>query len=102
MASIVNSVAAFKCLSPGKHFSYYPVAKEFNIQHSTLKRRYQNLCAMRAGETQICQKLSPQQELRLVQYIKDLTEQELSSSRAMIQNFGSDVASVACSDAWVF
>jgi hypothetical protein len=63
MASIVNSVAAIKCLSPGKHFSYYPVAKEFNIQHSTLKRRYQNLCAMRAGETQICQKLSPQQEL---------------------------------------
>jgi hypothetical protein len=101
MAPIDNAIAAIKRLGPGKHFSYRKVAKDFNIQRSTLRRRYQGLCAPRAGEAQNRQKLSPQQELQLVQYIEDLTEQELPPTRVMIQNFGSDIAGVACSDAWV-
>jgi hypothetical protein len=102
MAPIDNAIAAIKCLGPGEHSSYHKVAKEFNIQHSTLRRRYQGLCALRAGEAQNRQKLSPQQELQLVQYIEDSTEQGLPPTRAMIQNFGGDVAGKACSDAWVF
>jgi hypothetical protein len=101
MAPIDNAIAAIKRLGPGKHFSYRKVAKDFNIQRSTLRRRHQGLCAPRAGEAQNRQKLSPQQELQLVQYIEDLTEQELPPTRVMIQNFGSNIAGVACSDAWV-
>jgi hypothetical protein len=65
MAPIDIAIAAIKYLAPGEHFSYCKVAKEFNIQHSTLRRRYQGFCALCAGEAQNCQKLSPQQELQL-------------------------------------
>jgi hypothetical protein len=101
MAPIDNAIAAIERLGPGEHFSYRKVAEEYNIQHSTLRRRYQGLCAPRAGEAQNRQKLSPQQELQLVQYIEDLTERGLPPTRAMIRNLGGDVAGVACSDAWV-
>jgi hypothetical protein len=101
MAPIDNAIAAIEHLGPGEHSSYYKVAKEFNIQHSTLRRRYQGLCTLHAGEAQNRQKLSPQQELQLVQYIEDSTEQGLPPTRAMIQNFGGDVTGKACSDAWV-
>jgi hypothetical protein len=66
MAPIDNAIAAIERLGPGENFSYRKVAEEFNIQHSTLRRRYQGLCAPRAGEAQNRQKLSPQQELQLV------------------------------------
>jgi hypothetical protein len=74
MAPIDNAIAAIERLGPGEHSSYHKVAKEFNIQHSTLRRRYQGLCTLRAEEAQNRQKLSPQQELQLVQYIEDSTE----------------------------
>jgi hypothetical protein len=98
MALIDNVIAAIKRLGPSKHFLYRKVAEEFNIQHSTLRHRYQGLCTLRAEEMQNCQKLSPQQELQLVQYFENLTEQGLLLTRATIYNFGSDIASVACSN----
>jgi hypothetical protein len=100
-AAEVFHIAAIERLGHGEHFSYRKVAEQFNIQHSTLRRRYQGLCAPRAGEAQNRQKLSPQQELQLVRYIEDLTERELPPTRAMIRNFGGDIAGMACSDAWV-
>jgi hypothetical protein len=47
------------------------------------------------------QKLNPQQELELVSYIEDFTKRELSSTKEMIQNFASIIATEPVSDAWV-
>jgi hypothetical protein len=67
-----------------------------------LQQQHQGLQATRAGAASHKQNLNPQQELKLVRYIKEITKQGLPPTRAMIQNFGSVVAQDPCSDCWVF
>ncbi|KAF1975308.1 hypothetical protein BU23DRAFT_409832, partial [Bimuria novae-zelandiae CBS 107.79] len=47
------------------------------------------------------QKLTPQQEEELVQYIKRLTERHMPPTREMIQNFASTIAKEPVSESWV-
>jgi hypothetical protein len=47
------------------------------------------------------QNLSLQQELGLVEYIKELTDLRIPLTRDMIQNFGSAVAERDLSESWV-
>jgi hypothetical protein len=55
----------------------------------------------RAGASQQQQNLSPQQEKKLVQDIKEITEQGLPPTHMMIQNFASTVATSLVSTRWV-
>ncbi|KAF2624879.1 hypothetical protein BU25DRAFT_298792, partial [Macroventuria anomochaeta] len=43
----------------------------------------------------------PQQELDLVEYIKQLTTRHIPSNRRMVRNFASSVAQNPCSDTWI-
>ena len=47
------------------------------------------------------QKLTPEQEIELVQYIKGLAERHLPPTREMIRNFASTIAKELVSESWV-
>ena len=47
------------------------------------------------------QKLTPEQEIELVQYIKGLAERHLPPTREMIRNFASTIAKEPVSESWV-
>ena len=47
------------------------------------------------------QKLTPEQEIELVQYIKGLTERHLPPTREMVRNFASTMAKEPVSESWV-
>jgi uncharacterized protein YpbB len=101
MAPIDDAITAIESLEPGEHFTYRGIADVHGIQHSTLRHHHIRQTQLHAGAALKRQKLSPQQEQQLVQYIEDLTEQELPPTRAMIQNFGGDIAGEPCADTWV-
>ncbi|KAL5400226.1 hypothetical protein PMIN03_013118 [Paraphaeosphaeria minitans] len=85
----------------GEEFLYTEVATKYGINRSTLSRRHRGITATRAATANNQQKLSPQQEQELVQYIKGLTERHLPPTREMIQNFASTIAKEPVSESWV-
>jgi hypothetical protein len=101
MAPIDDAITAIESLELGEHFTHRGIADAHSIQHSTLRHQYIRQTQPHAGAALKRQKLSPQQEQQLVQYIENLKEQELPPTRAMIQYFGSDIAGEPCADTWV-
>jgi hypothetical protein len=101
MDPILDAIAAIDSAEPGEQPSYRALAEKFKISRETLRRRHQGLQRDHAGAANNKQLLSPQQELELVRYINELTEQGLPPTRTMLQNFGSAVASWPCSKRWV-
>ncbi|KAF2820796.1 hypothetical protein CC86DRAFT_471018 [Ophiobolus disseminans] len=92
MAPIDDAVAEVELLQPGEHFLYRAVARKFNISNSTLTRRHRGRQKPQHAQEASRQKLNPQQEEELVQYINNLTKRALPPTRAMIQNFASHIA----------
>ena len=101
MAPIDDAIAAIEALKPGEQFSYQAIADQFNVNRSTLSRRYRGCQRPRAAKERDQQNLSPQQELELVHYIEDLTKRGLPPTREMIQNFASQIATKRVSERWV-
>jgi hypothetical protein len=101
MNPILEAIAAIDSAEPGERLSYRAAGTKFNVNAETLRRCHQGTQLDHAGAANNKQLLSPQQEIELVQYINELTEQGLPPTRTMIQNFGSAVAPWACSKRWV-
>jgi hypothetical protein len=101
MGAIEDAIAEIESLEPGEQFSYTKIAAKHSIDRSTLCRRHQGSQAPRAAQAINRQKLSPQQELELVQYIKQLTERRTPPTRDMIQNFASAIVKNSVSESWV-
>jgi hypothetical protein len=101
MGAIEDAIAEIESLEPGKRFSYQEMADKYNVHRVTLSRRHQGLQAPRETQAARQQKLSPQQELELVQYIKELTKRGLPPTREMVRNFSSEVAHQQLSESWV-
>jgi hypothetical protein len=101
MDPILDSIAAIDSAEPGEHLSYCTAGTQFNVNPETLRRRHKGQQLDHAGAANNKQLLSPQQEIELVQYINELTEEGLPPTRSMIQNFGSAVAPWPCSKRWV-
>ncbi|KAF2032347.1 hypothetical protein EK21DRAFT_33938, partial [Setomelanomma holmii] len=68
---------------------------------STLSQRHKGKTSSFKAKVIGQKKLSLQQELELVQYIRDLTERGLPPTREIIQNFTSAVAYKDVSESWV-
>jgi hypothetical protein len=66
-----------------------------------MQRRMDGQIVPRTEHTTNTRKLSPQQEDELVLYIEILTARRLPPTRAMIQNFASEVARERVSERWV-
>ncbi|KAF2036025.1 hypothetical protein EK21DRAFT_96593 [Setomelanomma holmii] len=70
-----KAVTAYKSQKLGEHLSYRAYAKKFNLHL--------------------------QQELELVEYIKDLTKKGLPPTREMTQKLGEEIAHKHIGDGWV-
>ncbi|KAF1955401.1 hypothetical protein CC80DRAFT_365265, partial [Byssothecium circinans] len=72
MAPIDDVIEAMKSQEPGEQLSYRKYAQKFNVDRTTLARRCKgSQQSVEAPEVKR-QKLSPQQELELVEYIASL------------------------------
>jgi hypothetical protein len=84
MKPIEAALAAIELLGPGEETNYTHIAKTYCVVQSMLTRRYQCVTASCSTEAADQQALHPQQELELLRYIKQLTEQGLLPTRAMV------------------
>jgi hypothetical protein len=64
-----------------------------------LARRHEGRQGFQTDQKHSQQKLNPQQEAALVQYIENLTGKALSPKREMIQNFALQIAAEPVSEA---
>ncbi|KAF1940372.1 hypothetical protein EJ02DRAFT_406678, partial [Clathrospora elynae] len=101
MGAIEDAIEAIKLQEPGEDFSYRKVAETYNINQTTLSRRHKHSQAPQTVKAVNQQKLNPQQEDELVQYIEGLTRRGLPPTREMIQNFASQIAKEDIGKSWV-
>ena len=101
MAPIDDALAELESLEPGEEYSYRKIAAKYGVVRSTLTRRHQGLVRPAQVKNSNQQKLTPEQEQELVQYIKGLTERHLPPTREMIRNFASTIAKEPVSESWV-
>jgi hypothetical protein len=92
MAPIDDAIADLESQEPGEKLVLTEFAKKWGVHRSTLSRRWRRVTVCREAGYAHQQALSPQQELELIQYIKDLTKKGLPPTREMIRNFSSEVA----------
>jgi hypothetical protein len=101
MAPIDDATEDLGSRDPGERFTLKEIAEKYQVNRSTLGRRWRGLTASRDVGYLNQQALSQQQELELIQYIEKLTERGLLPTREMIRNFSSEVAHQQLSDRWV-
>jgi hypothetical protein len=101
MDPVDKVIAAIKALSPKGQLSYRKAAKTFNIDCTTLARRHQGCQAPQYTQIANGRLLNPQQESELVSYIEDLTNDGLPPTKAMVQNFASEIAQKRVGEGWV-
>jgi hypothetical protein len=77
MSSIEAALAAIESLEPGEKLVYAQIAREYNIEPTTLARRHKGASTSCSLKAQNRQALHPQQELELLHYIERLTKQGL-------------------------
>jgi hypothetical protein len=101
MSSIEAAVAAVESLEPGEKLNCRQIAQQHRCSRVALAKRHQGLSTSRATQAQNQQALHPQQEKELLRYIERLTGRWLPPTRAMIQNFGSQIAKKELGVHWV-
>jgi hypothetical protein len=101
MAPIDEAIAEIKSHESGEDLLYTEVAAKYNVSRTTLSRRCRGVQGSIQAREIKKQKLSPQQELELVEYINKLTGQGLQPTRSMVQNFAAQVAKDHVGDGWV-
>ena len=92
MNPIDKAIEELNSYELGEKPSYTKVAEKYGVSRSTLARRHKGVQATRATAAGERTKLSHQQEMELVRYIRDLTKQGLPPTRAIVRNFASCVA----------
>jgi hypothetical protein len=101
MDPIDKAIAAVKALSPKEQLFYRKAAKKFNVDRTTLAQRHQGCQVPQYTQITNGRLLNPQQESELVSYIEDLTNDVLPPTKAMVQNFASEIAQKRIGEAWV-
>jgi hypothetical protein len=77
MSSIEAALGAIESLKPGKKFAYTDIAANYGVDRRTLARRHQCVTASHDTKARDQRTLHPQQEQKLLLYIKNLTERGL-------------------------
>jgi hypothetical protein len=101
MDQVQAAIEAYKSQELGEQLSVQEVADNYGVWRSTMQRRMDGQLVPRAEHTTNTQKLSPQQEDKLVLYIESLTARRLPPTRAVVQNFASEIARKRVSERWV-
>jgi hypothetical protein len=101
MAPIDDAAAAFGSHDSEDLLTLKGCADRFGVDRSTLGRRLRGVTRPKHEVSKQQQNVSPQQEYEIVRYIEGLTKQGLPPTRAMIQNFSSEIAKKRLSERWV-
>jgi hypothetical protein len=101
MAPIDDATADFDLRKPGDDFTLRKIAERHGVDCSTLGQRCKRLTGSRKDGYAQQQKLNPQQEEGLVDYIAALTACGLPPTRAMIQNFALNLTKQHIGQGWV-
>jgi hypothetical protein len=101
MGPIEKAIKAMELRELGDDIPASKYAAKYNVDQVTLRRRWRGVQAPRETKNLAQQNLAPQQELGLVEYIKELTDLGIPPTRDMVQNFGSAVAEKDLSESWV-
>jgi hypothetical protein len=101
MAPIDKAIADLKSREAGDNFSLWCIVKKHGVLHSTLSQRWNYQTGPWAAGYAAQQLLSPQQEEGLMEYIGGLTACGLPPTRAMIQNFVSNILKKQVGEGWV-
>ena len=97
MPGINDALLQIAKLKPGEKVSYKKIAKNECCSRTTLSRRHQGKQVARATKNVNQQKITPQQEANLLQYIIGLTGRRFLPTRQLIKNFVRGIASVEVS-----
>ncbi|KAF1354365.1 hypothetical protein EJ07DRAFT_69598, partial [Lizonia empirigonia] len=100
MDPVQAAIEDYESQEPGEQ-SVQAVADNHGVWRSTMQRRMDGRTVPRTEHTANTRKLSLQQEDELVLYIESLTARRLPPTRAMIQNFASEIARERVSERWV-
>jgi hypothetical protein len=101
MDPITKAIEEIELLGPVEGWSYRKIAREHGFACTTLRRIHQGQNKPMEEQKLRRQKLNPQQELELVNYIKGLTAHCLQPTREMVQNFASSIAQQPVGLSWV-
>ena len=101
MGSIKKAIKATESRELGYNIPALKYATKYNVDQVTLRRRWRGVQAPRETKNIAQQNLTPQQELGLVEYIKELTNLRILPTRDVIQSFSSAVAKKDLSESWV-
>lgn len=91
MAGIDKAIGWLELPDNTGQLSYSKVAEKFEVDRSTLVRRYKGRQAPRSTLLANGRLLNPQQEAELVAYIEELSGDGLPPTRSMIRNFASEI-----------
>jgi hypothetical protein len=101
MPGINDALAGIHKLSSRDKLVYTKIALKHGVDRNTLSRAHRGVQVPRRVADLHQQKLTPQQEVDLVQYIELLSARHLPPTRAMVRNLASTVAQNPCSESWV-
>jgi len=101
MDPIDEVIAVLTPWNQAKFMIMLQLQKKHGVVRTTLMRRHKGITASRATRIFNTQKLNPQQESELVEYIERLTARRLPPTREMVQNFASSIAKEPVSQSWV-
>lgn len=101
MDRIDIAIHAIESRGPEESFSYRKIAEDYGVVRSTLTRAHRRAIGEEQAPQVNNKKLSDQEEIELLQYIRTLTERGLPPTRQMIQSFASTIAQKPVSMSWV-
>jgi len=98
MNPINATLAALELQDPP---NYTQTAKEFNVNRTTLSRRYRRITRAREDATEIKSLLLIQQERTLLRHIDLLTERSLPPITQIVRNFTFKILRITPRKNWV-
>lgn len=101
MDPIDLAVASLESLKVGEKPNYTRVAKEFDVNRSTLSRRHRGVQGSHKSQYENQQLLNEHQEKFLVNYLEGLSAKVLPASRQMIWNFAHEICGKEPGKEWV-
>ena len=101
MDPIQAAIEAYEAQGPEGRYKVQKVANQQSVWRSTMQRRMAGQTVPQTEHIIDSHKLGPQQEDELVKYLESLTARMPTPTRAMIQNFASELARKRDSERWV-
>ncbi|KAF2022553.1 hypothetical protein EK21DRAFT_83110, partial [Setomelanomma holmii] len=89
------------CRNQENNYRTKRVLKKFNFSRTTLMRRCKGVQQSIEQREINKQKLHPQQESSLTEYINELTKRGIPPTREMTRRFGEEIAHEHIGDGWV-